>query len=159
VTTPRSRFIISTPRRVPIRAYSRSTTSACSNRPRPRRIEAAPRTNRPDSEMQITVATWNINSVRLRFRQVAKFINAFRPDVLCLQETKCPDQKFPLKRFTRLGYEHAALNGQKGYHGVAVLSRLPFEQTNFQDFCGRSDCRHVAVVLGERAGLRDPVTV
>jgi exodeoxyribonuclease III len=109
--------------------------------------------------MQITVATWNINSVRLRFRQVAKFINAFRPDVLCLQETKCPDQKFPLKRFTRLGYEHAALNGQKGYHGVAVLSRLPFEQTNFQDFCGRSDCRHVAVVLGERAGLRDPVTV
>ena len=47
--------------------------------------------------------------------------------MLCLQETKCPDDAFPLKRFKRLGYEHAALNGQKGYHGVAVLSRLPFE--------------------------------
>jgi exodeoxyribonuclease III len=109
--------------------------------------------------MQISVATWNINSVRLRIDQIAKVVKAFRPDVLCLQETKCPDQKFPLKRFARLGYVHCALNGQKGYHGVAVLSRLPFEHTSLQDFCGKSDCRHVAVVLGERAGLRDPVAI
>ena len=52
--------------------------------------------------------------------------------MLCLQETKCPDDKFPLKRFKRLGYEHVALNGQKGYHGVVVLSRLPFESFNIQ---------------------------
>ncbi len=77
--------------------------------------------------MQITVTTWNINSVRYRIDLVAKFIKAVRPDVLCLQETKCPDDAFPMKRFKRLGYEHAALNGQKGYHGVVVLSRLPFE--------------------------------
>jgi exodeoxyribonuclease-3 len=109
--------------------------------------------------MRLTVTTWNINSVRLRIDAVAKFVKAIRPDVLCLQETKCPDDSFPLKRFRRLGYAHAALNGQKGYHGVVVLSRLPFETSSMQSFCGKSDCRHVSAVLGERAGLRDPVTV
>ena len=77
--------------------------------------------------MQLKLTTWNINSVRLRIDLVAKFIKAVRPDVLCLQETKCLDDAFPLKRFKRLGYEHIALNGQKGYHGVAVISRLPFD--------------------------------
>jgi len=72
--------------------------------------------------MQLTISTWNINSVRLRINLVAKFIKAERPDVLCLQETKCPDDAFPRKRFARLGYTHIALNGQKGYHGVAVVS-------------------------------------
>jgi exodeoxyribonuclease-3 len=100
--------------------------------------------------MQITVTTWNINSVRLRINLFAKFIKTVRPDILCLQETKCPDDRFPRKRFKRLGYEHVALNGQKGYHGVVVLSRLPFETTTVRDFCGKSDCRHVAIVLGER---------
>ena len=77
--------------------------------------------------MQIKLTTWNINSVRLRIDLVAKFVKAVRPDVICLQETKCPDDRFPLKRFKRLGYEHVAMNGQKGYHGVVVLSRHPFE--------------------------------
>src|SRR5262249_11226673 len=109
--------------------------------------------------MRLTIATWNINSVRLRIDSVAKFIKAARPDVLCLQETKCPDDRFPRKRFKRLGYEHIALNGQKGYHGVVVVSRLPLESFDVQIFCGKSDCRHVSAVLGERAGLRDPVTL
>ena len=109
--------------------------------------------------MQLTITTWNINSVRFRIDLVARFIKAARPDILCLQETKCPDDKFPLKRFKRLGYTHVALNGQKGYHGVVVLSRLPFESFNIQSFCGKTDCRHISAVLGERAGLRDPITV
>ncbi|MGA3307160.1 MAG: exodeoxyribonuclease III [Xanthobacteraceae bacterium] len=109
--------------------------------------------------MQLTVTTWNINSVRLRIDLVAKFIKAVRPDILCLQETRCPDDRFPLKRFKRLGYENVALNGQKGFHGVVVLSRLPFESTAIQTFCGKSDCRHIAIVLGERAGLSDPITL
>jgi len=109
--------------------------------------------------MRLTVTTWNINSVRLRIDSVARFVKVIRPDVLCLQETKCPDDRFPLKRFKRLGYEHVALNGQKGYHGVVVLSRLPFESFNIQSFCGKTDCRHISAVLGERAGLRDPITL
>jgi len=109
--------------------------------------------------MKFTITTWNINSVRFRIDLVAKFLKAVRPDVLCLQETKCPDDRFPHKRFARLGYAYRALNGQKGYHGVAVLSRLPFESTLAHAFCGQTDSRHLAVVLGERAGLRDPVTL
>jgi exodeoxyribonuclease-3 len=120
----------------------------------------APRLATPHAiPMTLTVTTWNINSVRLRIDLVAKFIKAVRPDVLCLQETKCPDDRFPLKRLRRLGYEHIALNGQKGYHGVAVLSRVPFERFDIQNFCGKSDCRHIAVTLGERAGLSDPITL
>jgi exodeoxyribonuclease III len=109
--------------------------------------------------MPLTVTTWNINSVRLRIDLVAKFLKSARPDVLCLQETKCPDDAFPLKRFQRLGYQHAAINGQKGYHGVAVLSRVPFESFNVQSFCGKTDCRHISVVLGEHAGMKDPITL
>jgi len=82
--------------------------------------------------MQFSLTTWNINSVRLRIDLVAKFLKSTRPDVLCLQETKCVDDAFPLKRFRRLGYEHAALNGQKGYHGVAVISKLPFDRTDIR---------------------------
>jgi exodeoxyribonuclease-3 len=109
--------------------------------------------------MRLTVTTWNINSVRLRINLVAKFLKAARPDVLCLQETKCPDDKFPAKRFARLGYEHVALNGQKGYHGVAVVSRLPFDRVDIRGFCDKNDCRHVAVTFGGRAGFRDPATL
>ena len=94
--------------------------------------------------MQLKITTWNINSVRLRIDMVAKFIKTVRPDVLCLQEIKCPDDAFPRKRFQRLGYEHVALNGQKGYHGVVVLSRLPFDSTAIKGYCGKTDSRHVA---------------
>jgi exodeoxyribonuclease III len=109
--------------------------------------------------VQIKISTWNINSVRLRIDLVAKFIKETRPDILCLQETKCPDDAFPRKRFKRLGYTNLALNGQKGYHGVVVLSRLPFESSSAHTFCGKSDCRHVSIVLGERAGLSEPITL
>ena len=109
--------------------------------------------------MRLTISTWNINSVRLRLALVVKFLKAQQPDVLCLQETKCPDDKFPLKRLAGLGYTHVALNGQKGHHGVAVISRLPFDSTNLRSFCGKTDCRHVAVRLGDKAGLRDPFTL
>lgn len=109
--------------------------------------------------MSFRITTWNINSVRLRIDLVARFLKTVQPDVLCLQETKCPDDAFPLKRFRRLGYEHTALNGQKGYHGVAVISRVPFDSFDAQSFCGKTDCRHVSVVLGERAKLREPVTL
>jgi exodeoxyribonuclease-3 len=109
--------------------------------------------------MRLKITTWNINSVRFRINTVTRFLRQEQPDVLCLQETKCPDDAFPRKRLKKLGYEHIALHGQKGYHGVAVISRVPFESFNLQTFCGKQDCRHVSIVLGERAGLRDPITV
>jgi exodeoxyribonuclease III len=109
--------------------------------------------------MRLSFTTWNINSVRLRIDLVAKFIKATRPDVLCLQETKCIDDAFPLKRFKRLGYEHVALNGQKGYHGVAIISKLPFETTDVRTFCDKIDSRHISVAFGEKAQLTKPVVL
>ena len=103
--------------------------------------------------MRFSLTTWNINSVRLRIDIVAKFLKSARPDVLCLQETKCIDDAFPLKRFKRLGYEHVALNGQKGYHGVAVISKLPFETTDIRTFCDKIDSRHISVAFGDKAQL------
>src|SRR3974390_3850568 len=107
--------------------------------------------------MPLTVTTWNINSVRLRINLVAKFIKAVRPDVLCLQETKGIDDAFPRKRFKRLGYEHVALNGQKGHHGVAVVSKLPFETTDIRTFCEKIDSRHISVSFGEKEQLANPL--
>jgi exodeoxyribonuclease III len=109
--------------------------------------------------MRLSLTTWNINSVRLRIDLVAKFLKSVRPDVLCLQETKCIDDAFPLKRFRRLGYEHVALNGQKGYHGVAVISKLPFETSGIRTFCAKIDSRHISVEFGEKAQLSNPLVL
>jgi exodeoxyribonuclease-3 len=106
-----------------------------------------------------SVATWNINSVRLRFPQVRRFLVRFQPDVLCLQETKCPDEKFPLNDFRKAGYEHIAIHGQKGYHGVAVISKHPFEDQTRNFFCGKSDARHISVTFERKAGFGKPLTI
>ena len=76
---------------------------------------------------------------------VRRFLRTHQPDVLCLQETKVPDQLFPGGAFNDLGYVHQAINGQKGYHGVAVISRLPFDGNSAKGYCGKADSRHVGV--------------
>ena len=101
--------------------------------------------------MSLTIATWNINSVRLRSGLVQKLLTEERPDILCLQETKCPNDSFPLADFRKLGYQHIAMNGQKGAHGVAILSRLPFTSSQSHDFADKSDCRHISITLGKEA--------
>lgn len=94
--------------------------------------------------MPFSIATWNINSVRLRMPLVEQFVTRYRPDVLCLQETKCPDDLFPLRALRKLGYEHIEISGQKGYHGVATISLRPLELVEKRDFCTMGDCRHLA---------------
>ncbi|SEQ53798.1 exodeoxyribonuclease-3 [Faunimonas pinastri] len=95
--------------------------------------------------MPLTIATWNINSVRLRIDLVARLLAEHAPDVICLQETKCPDANFPSGAFRDAGYTHIAMHGQKGYHGVAIASRLPLSDTDKRLFCGREDARHISV--------------
>lgn len=91
----------------------------------------------------LKLATWNINSVRLRIGLVEEFLKAHQPDVLCLQETKVINDLFPRKAFEDLGYPHLAIHGQKGYHGVATVSRLPFDKISQKQFCGKDDTRHI----------------
>jgi len=95
--------------------------------------------------MPITLATWNINSVRLRAPLVRRLLAEERPDILCLQECKCPADKLP--DFADLGYGHVVAEGQKGYNGVAILSRLPLRRAGAHDFAGLGHARHVAAAL------------
>lgn len=94
-----------------------------------------------------TLATWNINSVRLRSGLVARLLTAERPDILCLQECKCPVDKLPVEALHALGYRWIVARGQKGYNGVAIVSRLPIEDAGDRDYAGLGHARHVAARL------------
>ena len=97
--------------------------------------------------MSFTLATWNINSVRLRAGLVERLMTEQAPDILCLQECKSPVDKMPLAQFAELGYTHCVARGQKGYNGVAILSKLPLEDLGEMDFAGLGHARHVAARL------------
>jgi len=90
------------------------------------------------------ILTWNINSLRLRLGLLAQVADVLRPDVVCLQETKVPDDLFPLGAVTALGFQHVAFKGMKGYNGVAILSRFPLERVQTHIRCGKDDCRHIS---------------
>ncbi|HQT61775.1 MAG TPA: exodeoxyribonuclease III [Acidiphilium sp.] len=94
---------------------------------------------------QLTIATWNINSVRLRRDLLHRLNELAMPDIICLQETKVPDELFPDDLGAALGLPHVLKRGMKGYNGVAILSRLPLETLEeTPDWCMKSDCRHLA---------------
>ncbi|MEP5154223.1 exodeoxyribonuclease III [Planktotalea sp.] len=94
--------------------------------------------------MSFTLATWNINSVRLREPIVCKLLEEEGPDVLCLQECKSPVDLIPRDAFNALGYTHMVARGQKGYNGVAILSKLPIEEVGSKDFADLGHARHIA---------------
>lgn len=93
------------------------------------------------------IATWNINSVRLREGLVVRFLQEEAPDILCLQECKSPVEKIPLEQFQALGYRHIVARGQKGYNGVAILSKQPIMDAGDKDFARLGHARHVAARL------------
>ncbi len=102
----------------------------------------------------VTIATWNINSVRLRLPLVERLLREERPDVLCLQEIKTIDQSFPARALAALGYVHQAVHGQKGYHGVATVSRIPLRELSRHDWQDNGEARHVGVeLLGRGQGM------
>jgi exodeoxyribonuclease-3 len=107
--------------------------------------------------VSLTIATWNINSVRLRIDSVLRYLAEHGPDVLCLQETKCPDAEFPRAAFARAGYAHIVHRGMKGYNGVAIVSRRPLGPADRMSFCGREDARHIAATLD--IGADRPLTL
>ena len=88
--------------------------------------------------------TWNINSVRLRLPLLLRLMEEAAPDVVCLQETKCPDEHFPLDEIKKAGYVHSHINGMKSYNGVAILSKLPLSEPKIYARVGREDCRHIS---------------
>ena len=81
------------------------------------------------------IASWNINSVRLRINQVIKFVKDKKIDVLCLQETKTPDEYFPYNEFEAIGFKKQYYRGEKSYNGVAILSKFNFEEPKYINWC------------------------
>ncbi len=102
------------------------------------------------------IATWNVNSIKARIDNVTRWLEETSPDVACLQEIKSLDENFPTERFEDLGY-NVAVHGQKTYNGVAVLSKLPFDEVN-AGLPGDADdeqARYLEVVVsGETAPVR-----
>lgn len=97
----------------------------------------------------LKIVSWNINSVRLRAPNIAAFAAEARPDVICLQETKCRDGEFPVTAFEEAGFRHLVLNGQGGgHHGVAIASKKPIERIETPDLCREGHSRVVAGKVG-----------
>lgn len=95
----------------------------------------------------ISIASWNINSVRARIAIVEKFLVEEQPDILCLQETKVECGLFPTEMFHRLGYQHIVTNGQRMHHGVATISRIPLSNVRKYDWQANGEARHIGVTL------------
>ena len=91
------------------------------------------------------IATWNINSVRLRIHHVLRFIKEQKIDVLCLQETKTQDDFFPSEDFLKVGMKYQYYRGEKSYNGVAILSNTRFTDMSYIDYCLKGDTRHISV--------------
>jgi exodeoxyribonuclease III len=73
------------------------------------------------------IATWNVNSIKQRMDNLTAWLSERQPDIVCLQETKCLDDAFPREPIEALGY-NVAVHGQKAFNGVALLSKLPFDE-------------------------------
>src|SRR5215831_3316132 len=98
--------------------------------------------------MNLRIATWNINSLRLRLPLLKELAARLEPDIISLQETKVPDELFPAEALAQLGFLHVLFRGMKGYNGVAIISRRPIVAHDIApDWCSKGDCRHLGVLL------------
>ncbi len=93
------------------------------------------------------IATYNINSIRIRLDEIEQVVKQANPDILCLQETKVENHLFPEQDVRKLGFEHIYFNGQKSYNGVAILSRMPLYDVDSMDLLGIDHKRHIRAKL------------
>ena len=93
--------------------------------------------------MRLRIATWNVNSVRRRLMSLARLVKESSPDVICLQETKVEDTKFPTTEITALGYPQQIIYEQKSYQSVAICSRVDLADGKRRDWSGKFEARHV----------------
>lgn len=99
--------------------------------------------------MNLKIATWNVNSIRIRLDSLKKLIIAENPDVICIQEVKAKKEDFPFDDIYTLGFAHIALYSMPGYNGVAILSKLPLSNIETLDWCEKCDARHIRAFVGD----------
>ena len=106
----------------------------------------------PVRQDEFSIATWNVNSLRVRSEQLHDWLRTHQPDVIALQETKIQDPDFPYAEFTAAGY-HSVFSGQKTYNGVALLSRHPMTDV-LRDIPDFDDAprRVLAATIGSPSG-------
>lgn len=102
---------------------------------------------------KIKLTSWNVNSVRLRAPQIARFTEEQQPDIIGLQEIKCLEEQFPFDEFKAMGFEHIEISGQKGMHGAATVSKFPLKRMD-TDFCPLGHARHVSTMV-DMGGAND----
>ena len=105
--------------------------------------------------MTLRIATWNINSVRIRIPLLKRLVDQARPDIICLQETKVEDALFPLEELKALGYPYVVFSGQKGYNGVAILSKVKLGEPQSFQLAGMDHKRHIAASLPDGTVLHN----
>ena len=93
------------------------------------------------------ILSWNINSIRKRTDQLARIVDAYAPDVICLQETKVSNAAFPHADVARMGFDHIAVSGFGGYNGVAILSRHALSNISQHTRRGKFDGRHISATV------------
>jgi exodeoxyribonuclease III len=100
------------------------------------------------------IATWNVNSIKQRTDNAVAWLKEREPDIVCLQETKCVDDAFPREPFEALGY-NVAVHGQKAFNGVAILSKLPFDEVTprLPGEDGDDHARFIEAVVSTRDGV------
>ena len=101
------------------------------------------------------IATWNINGVRARLEGAVTWLKETSPDVACFQEIKSVDEAFPAAAFEELGY-NVAVHGQKGFNGVAILSKLPLDEVAVRDLPGDeadTHARYIEVIVARKGGV------
>ena len=101
------------------------------------------------------IATWNINSVRLRISHVLKFIEKCNIDILCLQETKTTDENFPSEDFRKVGMKYQYYRAEISYNGVAIVSRLEFTDYGYVNWCKKNDTRHIYIKINNNIELHN----
>ena len=105
--------------------------------------------------MSLTIATWNVNSIRQRLDNLRRLVEEEAPDLICLQEIKVRNEDFPGEDIKALGYGHQLVRGEKGYNGVAILAREAFSKEDARDWCGKGDRRHASVLVKDEIELHN----
>ena len=99
--------------------------------------------------MPLKIASWNVNSIKIRAEAVAQWLREAQPDVVCLQEIKCQDEGFPRTIFEDAGY-NLSVHGQKSYNGVAILSKWQISEVTagLPTLRGDDQARYLEAVIG-----------
>lgn len=105
--------------------------------------------------MTIKIATWNINSIRIRLPLINQLVQEANPDIICLQEIKTVEETFPFKALEEMGYPYAYVHGQKGYHGVAIISKIELTLKDRLHILPDGGARHISVELPGGAELHN----